>query len=323
MDRMMQDGMTQEHANRECWGGAQGALAPGAWVEQLEPADRADEATARMTWLLRTIEAEIIPRLMLAHQTARLPILIDDVSPPTLGHEDVVAFAALVLSQQAGAAIAQVEVLRAQGVALEALYLDLLAPAARHLGELWEADLCDFTQVTLGLWRLQQVMHELSPAFQNEATYSLQRRRVLLAPAPGSQHTLGLFMVAEFFRRAGWDVSAEPAASAAELAAADGRDWFDVVGLSMGTELQVEADGRDSGAAQGVAEQGHRHHGRWRDIHVGPRPRRRRRCRRDGVRCASGSRRGRDLCRQARETVLMPNRAAAWCAGCSACVQRA
>lgn len=241
MDRMTQDGMMQEHANRECWGGAQEALPTGAWMEQLKPADRADEATARMTWLLRTIEAEIIPRLMLAHQTARLPILIDDCSPPTLGHEDVVAFAALVLSQQAGAAMAQVEALRAQGVALEALYLDLLAPAARHLGELWEADLCDFTQVTLGLWRLQQVMHELSPAFQNEATYTLQRRRVLLAPAPGSQHTLGLFMVGEFFRRAGWDVSAEPAASAAELEAAVGRDWFDVVGLSIGTELQVEA----------------------------------------------------------------------------------
>lgn len=239
MDRMTQDGMMQEHATRECWGGAPGSLPAGGWLEQLTPSDQAEQATARMSWLLRTIEAEIIPRLMLAHQTGPFPIALDDARPPVLGHDDVVAFATLVLAQQASAAIGQVESLRAQGVALEALYLDLLAPAARYLGELWEADLCDFTQVTLGLWRLQQVMHELSPAFQNEATYAVQRRRVLLAPAPGSQHTLGLFMVAEFFRRAGWDVSAESASSAAELVAAVGAEWFDVIGLSMGSELHV------------------------------------------------------------------------------------
>ncbi len=240
MDRMTQDGMLQEHAPRECWGGAQESLPSGAWLEPLKPSDQAEQATARMTWLLRTIEAEIIPRLMLAHQTEAFPLPVEEARPPTLDHEDVVAFAALVLSQPVGAAIEHIESLRARGVALEVLYLDLLAPAARHLGELWEADLCDFTQVTLGLWRLQQVMHELSPAFQNEAAYTVQRRRVLLAPAPGSQHTLGLFMVAEFFRRAGWEVSAEPASSVAELVAAVGADWFDVVGLSMGSELHVE-----------------------------------------------------------------------------------
>ena len=241
MDRMTQDGMLQQHASRESWSGAQESLPSGAWLEQPRPADQAETATARMTWLLRTIEAEIIPRLMLAHQTAPLVPQANRPPPPALDHEEVAAFAALVASQQASAAIAQVESLLAQGVALEALYLDLLAPTARHLGEMWDADLCDFTQVTLGLWRLQQVMHELSPAFQNETSYALQRRRVLLAPAPGSQHTLGLFMVAEFFRRAGWEVSAEPVSSAAELVAAVGADWFDVVGLSMGTEMQVDS----------------------------------------------------------------------------------
>ena len=240
MDRMTQDGMVQEHATRECWGGAQEAMPSGAWLEPLTPSDQADQATARMTWLLRTIESEIIPRLMLAHQTAALPLPVEEVPRPTLGRDDVVAFAALVLSQQVSAVLGHIESLRVQGVALEVLYLDLLAPAARHLGELWEADLCDFTQVTLGLWRLQQVMHELSPAFQNEAAYPVQRRRVLLAPAPGSQHTLGLFMVAEFFRRAGWEVAAEPTSSAEELVASVGAEWFDVVGLSMGSELHVE-----------------------------------------------------------------------------------
>ena len=86
-----------------------------------------------------------------------------------IGPDEVSAFAAIALNSDAVVATAHVETLRAKGLGLECIYLELLAPAARHLGELWEADLCDFTQVTLGLWRLQQVMYDLSPAFQNGA----------------------------------------------------------------------------------------------------------------------------------------------------------
>jgi methanogenic corrinoid protein MtbC1 len=62
----------------------------------------------------------------------------------------------------------------------------------------------------------------------------------MLVPAPGSQHTLGLFMVAEFFRRAGWDVWGEPSASAADLLDAVRGEWFDVIGISIGAEFQIE-----------------------------------------------------------------------------------
>jgi len=242
MDRMTQDGAMHEHLNRECWGArAQDAPPEGPWLQAFDSSTAPAGADARLTWLLRTIEAEIIPRLMLAHQTMPLRLQAGELMPPTIGHEDVAAFAALALTQQAGAVVAHVEGLRAAGMALDTVYLDLLAPAARHLGELWEADLCDFTQVTLGLWRLQQAMHELSPSFHNEPAFPVQQRRVLLAPAPGSQHTLGLFMVAEFFRRAGWEVWAESATALADVASAVRAEWFDVVGLSVGVDAQIEA----------------------------------------------------------------------------------
>lgn len=242
MDRTTQDGAMQEHPSRECWGGRTPEGPPsGPWLQPFDAALPASGADARMTWLLRTIEAEIIPRLMLAHQTVPIALQASEVLPPTIGPEDVEAFAALALTQQAGAVLAHLEGLRGAGMALEAVYLDLLAPAARHLGKLWEADLCDFTQVTLGLWRLQQAMHELSPTFQTDAARPVRRRRILLAPAPGSQHTLGLFMVAEFFRRAGWEVWAEPATSTADVARAVRAEWFDVVGLSVGVERQIDA----------------------------------------------------------------------------------
>lgn len=72
---------------------------------------------------------------------------------------------------------------------VESLYLDLLAPAARHLGELWCADACDFASVTLALGRLQKVMHQLSPAFEGDVQHREHGRRALLVPVPGEQHT--------------------------------------------------------------------------------------------------------------------------------------
>jgi MerR family transcriptional regulator, light-induced transcriptional regulator len=234
MDRMTQDGQAAAHGPRESWGQVAPNHSGGS-------AERADGCTPeRMAWLVRTIEAEIIPRLMLAHRSGVAPI--DPAAMPCVAPsaEDAIELARIVLDQEASVAGRYIEAFRAEGVPLDTVYLDLLAPAARHLGEMWEADLCDFTQVTVGLWRLQQVMYDLSPDFQNDAEYGVNSRRAMLVPAPGSQHTLGLFMVAEFFRRAGWDVWGEPSATTPDLLEAVRSEWFDVIGISVGAEFQIE-----------------------------------------------------------------------------------
>ena len=104
--------------------------------------------------------------------------------------------AQIILDNRAGMAEGHIDALRADGVPLDTTYGDVLAAAARRPGEMWDADLCDFTQVTIGLWRLQQLMYELSPAFQNDAQRGLQIHRATLVPGPVSQHTLGLLEVA-------------------------------------------------------------------------------------------------------------------------------
>ena len=68
-----------------------------------------------------------------------------------------------MLFQEASAACAYVESLLARRVTPSAVYLDLLTPAARQLGAMWDEDRCDFTQVTVGLMRLQQVMRADQP----------------------------------------------------------------------------------------------------------------------------------------------------------------
>ena len=194
----------------------------------------------RLAVLSRAIEHEIIPRLMLAHPTADgCPGMLPS-SSPQVSDDDVRAFAKLVLAADENVAHACIETMRNSGISVETIYIDLLAPVARYLGELWEDDLCDFTEVTLGLGRLHQVLRELSPAF-SQSNHTTNGRRALLLPAPGEQHTFGLVMVSEFFRRAGWDVGGGPWEAGADPVMMVRSEWFDVVGFSLGDATRLDA----------------------------------------------------------------------------------
>lgn len=190
--------------------------------------------------LLRMIEGEIIPRLLLAHGQA-----LNDATAPCesamTAQEQVATLADLALHRDAAAARQFVHARLQSGMTVERLFLELLGPTARRLGEMWEADLCDFTQVTVGLWRLQQVVHEHSPTFQSESPAQSSGRRALILAAPGSQHTFGLLIVGEFFRRGGWLVDGDPTMSIGAALALAGAAHFDLIGMSVGSECHVGA----------------------------------------------------------------------------------
>jgi MerR family transcriptional regulator, light-induced transcriptional regulator len=234
------ESLPQEHSARE---GGSGRAAAAAECDDVPSEFLVAEAAndTRMSQLARTIEQEIIPRLMLAHRALAEP----QARPVAAGHpitvEDVRHFAKLVLSQDEDLAFSSIQAFRARGVTVEKIYLDLLAPTARYLGDLWNDDLCNFTDVTVGLGRLQRVLRELSPAFGNSVEHPAQGRRILLLPSPGEQHTFGLVMVAEFFRRAGWDVTGGAWAAGADPAALVAAEWFDVIGFSLGAESHLDS----------------------------------------------------------------------------------
>jgi methanogenic corrinoid protein MtbC1 len=197
-----------------------------------------DQRLARLT---HAIESEVVPRLVLARRAAPIGSSGSSRDVWTPSPEDVTELAGLVLAREAVVACSYVEAARARGASVEALYLDLLAPAARHLGELWTANLCGFAEVTVGLCRLHQMLRELSPAFQDEGGHQAHGRRALLVPVPGDQHTFGLVMVAEFFRRAGWDVSSGSSMSKSELVGMVRNEWFAVVGFSASCDTRLDA----------------------------------------------------------------------------------
>ncbi len=223
-------------ARSDEWRGARhfdGATRSGAGA-------RADAVDMRLALLAKAIEHEIIPRLMLAHRAPHACLTLPAVQTEEVTTQDVEDFARLVLSQDENLAQACIGAMRLKGIAVETIYLHLLAPVARHLGYLWEQDLCDFTEVTIGLGRLHQVLRELSPGFSQSVGHAGNGRRILLLPSPGEQHTFGLVMVSEFFRHAGWDVAGGPWEAGADPVTMVKREWFDVVGFSLGSELHLD-----------------------------------------------------------------------------------
>lgn len=190
--------------------------------------------------LMHTIEADIIPRLLLAHRTNPASPFAGKSSGPQPNEDDVKELTRLVLAEDADVALAFVEAICKRGAEAEAVYLDLLAPCARHLGELWKADVCDFVQVTIGLGRLQTVLREMSRRDDQQVGIHQDGRRALLAPAPGEQHMFGILIVAEFMRRSNWDIRLEPVVAGDALAAIVAGEWFALVGLSASSESHLD-----------------------------------------------------------------------------------
>ena len=200
-----------------------------------------DNKDACQASLMQILESQIIPSLLAANEFTEPFYSTDGARTAFPSEIEISNFAELCTGLDEEAPNLFVQGLMAEGLSSEAIFLHLLAPAARHLGYLWDEDLCDFSKVTIGLLRMQKITLRLGSDFQEKRKSALEGMRALFAPVPGSQHTLGVLMVSEFFRREGWQVWMELGSSEDKLLAAVKKDWFQVIGLSIGTEAHVES----------------------------------------------------------------------------------
>ena len=205
---------------------------------------RREFAQERLASLTQAIEAQIIPRLVLAHREVDGPVPSPE---PAIGptHAEVVELTRILMTQGAAEVSVYVSMFQGRGMRLESMYLDLLAPAARLLGELWTADLCDFTTVTIGTGHLQQVIRELAGNCPTDIKCNCKVKKAVFAPTLGEQHTLGLVMVAEMFQRDGWDVCTSFPSSRQSLNTLVRKEWFDLIGLSVGSEARLDLVAKD------------------------------------------------------------------------------
>ncbi|ANJ00110.1 hypothetical protein A8O14_08500 [Polynucleobacter wuianus] len=186
--------------------------------------------------LVKTIEGNILPHIIEQHLDSSIPAQIP--VKQTIDQKAVEELTKLVLEEDARISVDYVKEIHASGTALEDIYLLLLTPVARKLGEMWEEDESSFTEVTIALWRIKQLMYDLSPVFQQYAEQGKTGSSIMLVPLPGSQHNLGLFMVSEFFAKAGWRIWGELAATEEDIVSMAANEWFDIVGLSASVREQ-------------------------------------------------------------------------------------
>lgn len=163
--------------------------------------------------------------------------------PPSVGsslqeaHFNALA-QACVLSQKM--ATDMVHEWRLAGVEVDDIYLVGITQTAQLMGEWWCEDLLDFATATLSFYRLHQLLYELSPYFFEHATQEGQGLSCFMVSEFGGQHTLGLFMLTEFFRRAGWRVRSDECEDGRDLLRIVASDWFDVLTLSISTDRQLD-----------------------------------------------------------------------------------
>lgn len=163
----------------------------------------------RMDQLLSAVENELIPRLLVSHSSdvdAPHTAAPEPASGPWADDDEVHRFAMLCIDDETDLLNRRVSDLLSGGIGLDAIYLHLIAAAARWLGEAWSDDELSFIDVQLGLCRLHRLVCECGPiGFQREGAG--RPWSILLSTVPGDQHTFGVTLAVDFFRRYGWQVS--------------------------------------------------------------------------------------------------------------------
>lgn len=211
-----------------------------AYASQHVAAMRSLAATdaERLGALRRTIESEIIPRLMVACRgttpepivaTARACALQDRVGELTgfLLDGDMAGVAGVV-----GRALHE-------GASQPAILLDLFAPAARRLGELWESDERDFTEVTIAMGCLQQALRIFDPPGRHLPS-GLPQRTIFLTPCDGEQHYFGVRLLDVFFSGGDWNVTSRLVFDRKQACTFVSKRHVDVVGISISRESLLE-----------------------------------------------------------------------------------
>jgi methanogenic corrinoid protein MtbC1 len=170
------------------------------------------------------LSREVIPRLVLLEQESSAigrtggegrTAMVNPVAPPVhpVAAEGpmqamAVALAKIAVEKELRHCQNFVTGLVREGHTIETLFLEVLQPAARHLGARWSDDSCNFAEVTMGMWNIQQVFTDLLAEFHRPPAGFVVQERIapsaLFCTLPGCQHRLGVQMIAAFFTRAGW-----------------------------------------------------------------------------------------------------------------------
>jgi MerR family transcriptional regulator, light-induced transcriptional regulator len=158
-------------------------------------------------------------------------------SNKVVSQAEVNAFTTLAIGSSDVVAKNFVSNLLARGVTHEEIYLQLLSPSAQRLGEFWACDSLDFARQTLAFCTLQKVFLDLE---RSELAHKHSSEgSIYLFAAPGCQHTLGVRILSDMFRRRGWVVKGGVGRPTKEILKDISGQNFDVIGISVGAQREL------------------------------------------------------------------------------------
>ena len=170
-----------------------------------------EDAALRHDRLATLVAEKVVPRLLALHAPAKDALRAETFHAGTI---EINELSRLVLGAENADAFDYITRLREAGLSLDNLYLELLEPTARHLGELWDEDKVDFLDVSVGLIRLQRLVRVFA-GLDDTAPYD-EKCRALIIATPDEQHLFGNAIVQRFFRAAAAQIGPVWAANATQ-----------------------------------------------------------------------------------------------------------
>lgn len=186
--------------------------------------------------ILQSVVSSVVPELVSRRAVEAGRRSMGSGGPDVVHRERVEEFVSLLCEEgtHRGEALAMAAFRRCDDP--QTIAAELLGPAARLIGEYWRMDICDFMKVTVVMTRIQRLFWRMVTERPAVPRY-VSRRAVLLAPVPGEQHTFGLAVVEDAFRRSGWQVDCCGFADETALQRQCSANDYHLIGLSMSGEV--------------------------------------------------------------------------------------
>ncbi len=157
-----------------------------------------------------------------------------------LDDEEINRITQLLLSTEDGAFELAITVLKTHGVSINYIVLDLIPTIARRLGKQWEDDTLSFAEVSIGVNRLERVIHKLDYLFQVTQLEKRGDHSILISVFPESQHSLGTLILSNYFIHSGWRVYRPENTSLKSISRELESNKHDAIAISISCDEQLE-----------------------------------------------------------------------------------
>jgi methanogenic corrinoid protein MtbC1 len=157
-----------------------------------------------------------------------------------LDEEEVTKLTNLLLDSQEGSFELAVTILKTHGASINYIVLDLIPEIARRFGKQWEDDSLSFADVSMGVSKLERVIHKLDYLFQANQLDRQENKAIFISGFPGSQHSLGSLIFANYLIFSGWQVHRPNQTSIDSIVHGVSSKMLQALAISVSTNEQLE-----------------------------------------------------------------------------------